>query len=639
MTGEPALLPLAARLQPPRKAPPRARLITQQLATIGNLGGVVVMVASTVSNSTPAAAAARQLEAPRLLLEESAGSTIAAEVEGQPHRPPATSTAASTGSTGSEALVLLQGIKQKVQAAASTASMVPVLALLLLASSASLMALVQLWQHCLPPRGQLLRQSAVAAVPGSADVEAAVVPADPPTDGQPLLLSSHRVVASAGTGFSECSQQQHSEEEAAASHDAEPPHSPGSPGSPDSPSGSSPSERPLDVDPSVAARDSSQKGWAPLLPSPPTPTRQGGSTFANPLFFAGGRGGGAGEQQLTGVSEQDAPMGGSGVAGSHGDVQWQWKVAVEAEAGGDGSGDDEGEQSFRLPAAASPAAMLPVPALSGFASPTSTAKHAQPAASGSPRKHQRQQQQAGGASIGAARKLTGARSVRPRDLPQVDHVQEEEEQQGSGSAGSGAPAHLPSSAEGDGSLQPEPSAGTLWAVHAGAGGPAPPGESQGSSSGGSGRPRTGAQQGLVLLTPHQFQEEVKMSRLLGVGSGGSVYAAEWRGQRVAVKLMHPSVVDENCRTFTRCVLAAGHSCCVVLCYCGAGADRGVVPADMMSLCPTCLPLTCQGGGGDGDCGAAPRHRLSAGRVPGAAPGGGAGKSAGGRAGSPLAPIC
>ena len=196
------------------------------------------------------------------------------------------------------------------------------------------------------------------------------------------------------------------------------------------------------------------------------------------------------------------------MADGHSDMQWLWKVAAEADAGGDGSGDDEGEQSFRLPAAASPAAMLPAPAHTGFAaaaaSSTSGAGHVQRAASGSPRKHQRQQQQqqAGGASSGAARKLTGARSVRPRDLPQLDDVQEEEEQ--GASAGSGAGAHPPTSAEGSGSLQPEPSAGTLWAVHARAGAPALPGESQGSSSSNS-RPRAGAQQGLVLLTPNQFE--------------------------------------------------------------------------------------------------------------------------------------
>lgn len=44
-----------------------------------------------------------------------------------------------------------------------------------------------------------------------------------------------------------------------------------------------------------------------------------------------------------------------------------------------------------------------------------------------------------------------------------------------------------------------------------------------------------------------------MSRLLGVGAAGCVYAAEWEGQRVAVKLLHPTSADQ--KSFTRCALA------------------------------------------------------------------------------------
>jgi len=43
--------------------------------------------------------------------------------------------------------------------------------------------------------------------------------------------------------------------------------------------------------------------------------------------------------------------------------------------------------------------------------------------------------------------------------------------------------------------------------------------------------------------PATTQEQVKLGRLLGAGAAACVYAAEWRGQRVAVKLAHPSSAD------------------------------------------------------------------------------------------------
>lgn len=36
---------------------------------------------------------------------------------------------------------------------------------------------------------------------------------------------------------------------------------------------------------------------------------------------------------------------------------------------------------------------------------------------------------------------------------------------------------------------------------------------------------------------------MQLGRLLGAGAAGSVYAAEWRGLQVAVKLMHPAADD------------------------------------------------------------------------------------------------
>lgn len=45
------------------------------------------------------------------------------------------------------------------------------------------------------------------------------------------------------------------------------------------------------------------------------------------------------------------------------------------------------------------------------------------------------------------------------------------------------------------------------------------------------------------LPPAVAQEQVKLGRLLGAGAAACVYAAEWRGQQVAVKLAHPSSAD------------------------------------------------------------------------------------------------
>jgi predicted Ser/Thr protein kinase len=50
-----------------------------------------------------------------------------------------------------------------------------------------------------------------------------------------------------------------------------------------------------------------------------------------------------------------------------------------------------------------------------------------------------------------------------------------------------------------------------------------------------------------------LQDDVKMSRLLGVGAAGCVYQAEWEGQRVAVKLLHPTSADQ--KSFARYGLA------------------------------------------------------------------------------------
>ena len=45
-----------------------------------------------------------------------------------------------------------------------------------------------------------------------------------------------------------------------------------------------------------------------------------------------------------------------------------------------------------------------------------------------------------------------------------------------------------------------------------------------------------------------------MNRLLGVGAAGCVYAADWEGQQVAVKLLHPTSADQ--KSFTRCAPAS-----------------------------------------------------------------------------------
>lgn len=45
---------------------------------------------------------------------------------------------------------------------------------------------------------------------------------------------------------------------------------------------------------------------------------------------------------------------------------------------------------------------------------------------------------------------------------------------------------------------------------------------------------------LILLDPQQFQNEVVLIKLLGAGGSGSVHEAIWRGNLVAVKILHPS---------------------------------------------------------------------------------------------------
>lgn len=46
--------------------------------------------------------------------------------------------------------------------------------------------------------------------------------------------------------------------------------------------------------------------------------------------------------------------------------------------------------------------------------------------------------------------------------------------------------------------------------------------------------------GVVLLTPEQLAEEVRLDRLLGTGAAGSVHAGVWCRKPVAVKILHPS---------------------------------------------------------------------------------------------------
>lgn len=47
-----------------------------------------------------------------------------------------------------------------------------------------------------------------------------------------------------------------------------------------------------------------------------------------------------------------------------------------------------------------------------------------------------------------------------------------------------------------------------------------------------------------------------MSKLLGVGASGCVYAATWEGQQVAVKMLHPTTVDEGAFAREVSVMAA-----------------------------------------------------------------------------------
>lgn len=425
--------------------------------------------ASTAAAGHPAVAAEAAAGAPStehlLMLAGDGGTTLhsatldaAAAAASEAAAVEASTTAAAAGAVAVAAKAAAAAAA--TPGASGTLQAMPAWALALLGASVACAAVVQLW-HVLPHSGMLRRLAPEEAAPAvqngpgspqplrasvpSVDVEGALAA---PADGQDQKLAPApppaAQVTPAAIEDAEDNQQAWAVPGPLQSGKASP-----RPASPCGPA-------PLDVEPSVAARDLSRVAW---VPSDPQQAHRRLSEFHNPLFGSAGSPAG-GTPAAAGAAAAD-PRG-----------SWRAKTAtLGAQAEGEAGGDD-----FRLLAAA-----LPEPSGSGVwdstgqqaaasagAASSSSGSAADPPPPGSPGK--------AAAKPWASRKLTAAKSVGPQELPSlVDGVDAEPAVPSLASyhaapASSDALAPQQASTAG-GSLQPEQSAAwSTLSVHAAAGG-------------------------------------------------------------------------------------------------------------------------------------------------------------------------
>lgn len=368
--------------------------------------------------------------------------------------------------------------------------------------------------------------------------------------------------------------------ESAASADLSPLSSPASPASPANPRAGPP---PLDVDPSVRARDATKQGWVAVEPAAVASSagsERRKSEFHNPLYNTEGSTAAAqmAAEQLGGAHGSSDNLSGSA-------AEWQAKAAAAAANGAANVQEGEGAD-FRLLAAALPvpefhaapgwtggetspphsdASQLP-PISSAFAAGRRSASSDLPSP-GSPSKAARK----------APRKLTAARSVGPQELApppgSEDAIAEGDEE--AEEEPSALPLPPPGARQSSVPSVQRPAASTAASPHAQSD-VMPHRQAASATASTAGASSSKNAHGLCLLTAREFQvrlhtlltcqilwncsftnkhpttvqEQVKLGRLLGAGAAACVYAGVWRGQPVAVKLAHPSSADP--KSFARC---------------------------------------------------------------------------------------
>lgn len=379
----------------------------------------------------------------------------------------ATGTVPAAGRLGSAAAEAVGAAKsavaQAAQQAAAAGAQAPTWALLLLGASVGAAVAVQLWHLLAPRRNLVVRQGSTAAEEQAA--EGLALPADGSTLADVRIGAAEQLLMPASIQLASAKQPEQAVGELSP------------PGSPASPSARGPPA--LCVDPTVRARDASKREWAMTAPDEQRRT----SEFHNPLF-----GSGSGELRCEGSLEAEgegSSVGSpAGTSPTQGGRPWPTKEAALHLGRGDSEAAD-GSDNFRVPAG------LPAPApgpSSGSSSHSSSAGR-ELASPGSP----------GKAPRGAARKLTGAKSVGPQELlPPLEEVEEEE-------AGA-APAAA---------AQADLSTRDATAKRAGGNGSSGSSRTQTpavrpsphapSCSSGPASPRADALRGLCLLSPAQFQ--------------------------------------------------------------------------------------------------------------------------------------
>ncbi|KAI3435572.1 hypothetical protein D9Q98_001637 [Chlorella vulgaris] len=294
----------------------------------------------------------------------------------------------------------------------------------------------------------------------------------------------------------------------------------------------------ISVDPSVRFRDMSKRAWVHASGAEAQPSiasRQAFEarpSFLNPLFV--GSGSGASSPGST-LASPSIPAGSAGLHGEEpavlaSDQGW---AAVAS------SGSHVADMNYDAPGA------LTLPASDEQVGNNACGTQVEPSVPqviGSPGQLPRGQ---------ALRKLTGARTIQPVDLAGLDldaeqALRQEHNYGGDSSVGnSSGDMGLDGCALGSSSIERVPALGTTHRPQR-----CPNDTAKRHRLAPATRP------GLRLLTARQFKDQVHMSKLLGVGASGCVYAATWEGQQVAVKMLHPTTVDEGAFAREVSVMAA-----------------------------------------------------------------------------------